>query len=138
MDVLGRFLCVSLAAIALTACSGGAGGDDGAATNVSVTVSPETESVMTGGEVAFAATVTGTADTAVTWSVLGAGCGLVTQGGRYTAPGAPATCEVRVTANADPARSATAIVTVTAEPVGSGTDLHVGPGQAYASIGDVP
>jgi Cellulase (glycosyl hydrolase family 5) len=70
-------------------------------------------SVPPGGRVSFSATVTGTANTAVTWAVSeSAGCGTVLADGAYTAPGADANCHVVATAVADPLKSATANVNV--------------------------
>jgi hypothetical protein len=83
---------------------------------VSVSLDPPSATVEANGTVAFTATVTGTADTAVTWSVPGTGCGTVSPGGLYTAPGAAGTCQVVATSVADPTRSATAAITVTAGP----------------------
>jgi hypothetical protein len=85
---------------------------------VAVTIAPRTASVSTGGSLTFGATVTGTSDTAVTWSVLEtSGCGSVTQAGVYTAPATARTCHVVATSSADPSKSDTATVTVTAPPV---------------------
>jgi hypothetical protein len=88
----------------------------GAAQGVAVAVEPPSATVGIGGEQVFAAAVTGTADTAVTWLILEASCGTVTAGGVYTAPGAAATCHVVVTSHADPSKTATAVVTVQAAP----------------------
>ncbi len=84
---------------------------------VAVAVSPSTATVAAGGSLTFVATVTGTTNTAVTWSVREtSGCGSVTQAGVYTAPAAAATCHVVATSSADATASATATVTVTAPP----------------------
>ena len=85
------------------------------AQTVAVAVSPTDASVATGASQLFAAAVTGTADTSVTWEVAeGATCGSVSSGGLYTAPGAAGTCRVVVRSVADATRTATATVTVTA------------------------
>lgn len=87
-----------------------------AAPVIVISLSPSSASVRTSGSVAFSATVTGTSDTAVVWSVReSSGCGSVTQGGVYTAPPAAATCHVVVTSHADPARAVTGTVAVTSE-----------------------
>jgi hypothetical protein len=83
---------------------------------VTVAVSPATRTLAAGASATFAATVGGTADTAVTWSVRESACGSITAGGLYTAPSAAATCHVVATSHADPTKSATATVTVTALP----------------------
>ncbi len=81
---------------------------------VAVAVSPHTATVAAGGSITFAATVSGTTNTAVVWSVQEAsGCGSVTQAGVYTAPGAAATCHVVATSSADGTKSDVATVTVT-------------------------
>ena len=87
---------------------------------VAVTISPTTVQLLTGGHQQFTATVTGTSNTAVSWSVAGSGCsgaacGTISAGGLYTAPSTvPSPPEVSVTATsvADSTKSATALVTV--------------------------
>ncbi|MBV8281306.1 MAG: hypothetical protein JO347_04495, partial [Candidatus Eremiobacteraeota bacterium] len=87
---------------------------------VSVSVSPPSATVITGAQQQFTATVANTTNSAVTWSVAGSGCsgaacGTITAGGLYTAPSAvPSPAQVFVTATsvADPAKSATATVTI--------------------------
>lgn len=84
---------------------------------VAVAISPKTVTVAAGGTQAFTAAVTGTSNTAVTWSVQEAsGCGSVTSAGVYTAPAAAATCHVVARSVADATRTDTATVTVTAPP----------------------
>ncbi|MBI4911359.1 MAG: IPT/TIG domain-containing protein [Acidobacteria bacterium] len=81
---------------------------------VTVSISPATATVLMGGTQPFTATVSGNANTAVTWSVTEAGGGTVGASGLYTAPGTPGTYHVVATSQADPTRSATATVTVPA------------------------
>ena len=84
-------------------------------TGIAVTISPKTATVAAGGTQTFTDTVTGTTNTAVTWSVQEtSGCGSITTAGVYTAPAAAATCHVVATSVADATRSDTATVTVTA------------------------
>ena len=85
-------------------------------TAVAVTVNPATVSLQTGQQQGFTATVTGTSNTAVTWSVVEAGGGGVSSAGLYTAPAAPGTFHVRATSVADSSKSAQATVTVTTPP----------------------
>ncbi len=86
-------------------------------TVVAVAISPKTATVAAGGTQAFTATVTGTTNTAVTWSVQEtSGCGSVTTAGVYTAPATAATCHVVATSVADATRSDSTTVTVTAPP----------------------
>ena len=58
-----------------------------AASVVSVTIAPRGANLNTGGQQQFTAQVTGTANTAVTWSVQEQGDGQIDATGRYTAPG---------------------------------------------------
>jgi hypothetical protein len=81
---------------------------------VSVSVSPTSASLVpTVGTQAFQATVTGTADTTVTWSVQeGLSGGSVSAGGLYTAPSGTGTFHVVAKSNADTTKTASATVTV--------------------------
>ncbi|MFY3746375.1 hypothetical protein ACOQFB_20875 [Anaeromyxobacter sp. Red801] len=82
---------------------------------ISVSVSPASTTVAAGGTVAFTATVSNATDPSVTWTVREAsGCGTVSAGGVYTAPGAAATCHVVAASVADPAATAEAAITVSA------------------------
>jgi len=91
---------------------------------VSVSVAPGTTSLQTGGSQAFAATVTNTANTAVTWQVNGtvggnSTAGTISSAGAYTAPAAvpsPATVTVTAVSVADPTKSGAAQVTLSAAP----------------------
>jgi len=80
---------------------------------VSVSVSPKTATVSSGGSQSFTAYVTGTSNTAVTWT---ASAGSISTAGAFTAPTVSATTSVSVTATsvADNTKKATAAVTVTA------------------------
>lgn len=87
---------------------------------IAITLSPGTATVSTGTQQQFTAVVTGTTNTAVTWTLVGAGCsgaacGTITTNGLYTAPSAvpnPAQVSVTATSVEDPSRSATSQVTV--------------------------
>ena len=82
---------------------------------VGVSISPSSTSIASGGSVTFAASVTGTSDTSVSWIVQEtSGCGAISSTGVYTAPGTNATCHVVATSRADATKSAAATVTVTA------------------------
>ena len=88
---------------------------------VSISVSPGSVELNTEARQQFKATVTGSTNTAVTWSVTGFGCGgpscgSITTGGLYTAPATPPSpsfVTVTATSVADPTKSGTATVTVT-------------------------
>jgi hypothetical protein len=87
---------------------------------VGVTISPTTAKVTTGSNQQFIATVNGTSNNSVTWSVSGAGCsgaacGVITSTGFYTAPASvptPAQVTVKVSSTADSSKFATATVTI--------------------------
>ena len=85
---------------------------------VTVSVSPSSTNLATDATQQFTATVTGTTNTAVTWS---ASCGTVTASGLYTAPTAAGSCTVTATSQADPTKSSAASVTVTLSSAGSPT-----------------
>src|SRR5579864_5998013 len=85
-----------------------------AAPVVAVSISPVSASLISGGTQQFTATVTGTSNTAVTWSTTG---GTITANGLYTSPATAGTYSVTATSVADSSKSASATVTVTAAPV---------------------
>jgi len=87
---------------------------------VGVSVSPASIGVTVGQQQQFGANVTGSANTAVNWTLSGAGCsgaacGTVSSTGLYVAPGSvpsPATVTLTATAQADSTKSASAVITV--------------------------
>ena len=82
---------------------------------VGISINPPAATLPPGGTQTFTATVTGTTNTAVTWSVPGGDAnGTVTGAGVYTAPATPGTYRIIATSVADPSKRATATVTVTA------------------------
>jgi hypothetical protein len=87
---------------------------------VGVSVSPGAISMTTGTQQQFVATVTGTANTAVTWSASG---GTINSNGLYTAPGTPGTYYVTATSVADPSKSDTVEVVVTSPPLVTGITI---------------
>ena len=103
---------------------------------IAVTVSPSTASVQLGNTRSFGATVSGSANTAVTWSVVGgAANGTVTSAGLYTAPAAmPAssTVKVRATSAANSSVFGEATVTLTPPPV---VTVAVNPSTATVTLG---
>src|ERR1700681_285929 len=100
---------------------------------VAVSVAPASASVDVGKTQQFTATVTGTSNGVVTWSVAGgASGGTITNSGLYTAPvTAPNPSQVRVTATAqaDPSKSAAATVTVSTASTAS-SSVTVSPSAA--------
>ncbi len=106
-----------------------------AAPVVAVAVAPTTASISTGASQQFAASVTGTSNTAVTWTVSGTGCsgttcGTISSAGLYTAPAvvpSPATVTVTATSVSDPTKSSLASVTVLPPP---GATYYLAPASA--------
>ena len=98
---------------------------------VTVAVSPTSISITPGATQLFSASVKGTTDTTVIWTMSGTGCNLDTCGnisstGLYTAPPAisvPATVTITATSKANPGRSASAYVTLT--PSTGGTTYYL-------------
>ncbi len=113
-------LCLSLALLG-TRCGGGGGSGGGPPSVVAVAISPLTATLNITATQQFSATVTGTTNTTVTWSVAGTGCGSTSPGtisissGLYTAPSSVPACNpvnVTATSKADSTKSATASVTI--------------------------
>jgi hypothetical protein len=92
---------------------------------VNVVVSPTSAALPVNGSKQFSATVTGNANTSVTWLVNGiaggnTAVGRVTSTGLYTAPASvpsPATVNVQARSAADPTRIGAAAVTISPLPV---------------------
>jgi len=108
------------------------------ASAVSVTIQPKGAKVSAGGQFQFSATVAGSTNTSVLWSVSGAGCsgsacGTITSGGLYTAPTTlpnPPSVLVKATAVSDPSASASATVTL-----GAASSVTVSPSSAQLKPG---
>jgi hypothetical protein len=91
-------------------------------TSVAITVNPKSATVMVGSSQQFVGNVTGTSNTAVTWTVSGTGCtgaacGTISVNGLYGPPvsaPSPSTVTVKATSVADPTKSASASVTIVA------------------------
>ena len=96
-------------------------GDDKPDTPIVVSVEPTATPVAIGQTQQLTATVTGTGNLAVTWSVDGTATqGTITASGLYSAPAVmpnPATVTVRATSQANTSASGTATVTVTSAMV---------------------
>ena len=83
----------------------------------SVTISPTTASVATGGTEQFSATVQGTvSNKSIAWST---NSGTISSSGVFTAAATPGTATITVTSLADPTKTAKAVVTVAAPVVNS-------------------
>ena len=76
-----------------------------------VSITPTSASLLIGGTQQFTATVSGTTNTAVTWSATG---GTISSTGLYTAPSTAGSYVVTATSVADSTKSASATVTVSA------------------------
>jgi len=115
-------ITVSAVSVANPAKSGSASLVVQSASSVSVSVTPKSAQVASGGQLQFSASVSGSTNPAVVWSVSGpgcsgTGCGTITAGGLYTAPANLPTSPsvtIKATAIADPSASASAAVTLLA------------------------
>ena len=97
---------------------------------VAVSISPTSASILVNATQQFTATVTGTTNTSVTWSVTGGGS--VSSSGLFTAPSSAASCTVKATSVADTTKSASAVVTVSATPTVS---VSISPTSASVTTG---
>jgi hypothetical protein len=93
-----------------------------------VSVSPTAASLQTGGHQQFTAAVSGSSNTAVTWSASG---GTISASGQYTAPATAGTYTITALSNADTTKSASALVIVS---VPQTVAIAVSP--ANASVGE--
>lgn len=84
--VLGAGLLVAW--LALGCGGGGGGGNNPPPSNVSISVSPTSASMGFGATQQLTATVSGTTNTAVNWSISPSGTGSISTSGVYTAPSA--------------------------------------------------
>ncbi len=111
-----HFAALLLVTIFLSSCIDDktAPSSDVAATTVAVSIEPNlSTTVPKSGAIAYTASVTGSGNTAVKWSIQeGASGGNITNKGLYTAPATVGTFHVIATSQADPGKSATATVTV--------------------------
>lgn len=89
---------------------------------VQIGVSPSNTTLNMNATQAFSASVTGSSNTAVTWTVVEADGGSITAGGLYTAPAKLGTFHVKATSQADASRSAQATITVNG-PTDAGTTV---------------
>lgn len=85
---------------------------------VTITIAPTTKSLVEGATQQFTATVGNATNTAVTWTST---AGTVTPTGLFTAGATPMNGSVTATSVADPTKSASASITVTAPPPALGT-----------------
>lgn len=106
------FVVVAILGLLVWGCGGGGGGGG---SSVTVNVTPDTASIGQSESILFTVSVGNATDTSVTWS---ASAGTITPQSpttaMYTAPAANGTYTVTATSNADPSRSDTSTVTVSA------------------------
>lgn len=121
----------------LSACGSGGGGDSPAPGNapepISIRISPDSPTVHPHESIQFTATVTGSANTGVTWS-LSEGTGSITPEGIYTAPDIEGTYHVIATSQADPSRQQTATVTVIDPSPPASVSIRVAPENAQLEV----
>ena len=109
-----------------------------APSSVAVTLTPSSVSTVVNSTQQFTASVTGTTNTAVTWSLSGSGCsgsscGTISPGGLYTAPNAapsPANVTVTATSQQDTTKQASATVQIVAS---TGKVYYIAPASAGGS-----
>ena len=122
--------CLPLSVVCLLLACGGTRSIR-ATSGIGITVSPANVSLQTNATQRFTATVTGTANTAVTWSgPASAQNGTIDATGLYTAPAtvpSPSTIWIYVSSNADPTKKVSAAVNITA---GVGINVTVSPSTA--------
>jgi hypothetical protein len=107
----------------VTSCGGGGGAAPPPTPSIAVSITPSSANPLLGNTQQFNATVTGTSNSAVTWSVNGVTggnntVGTVSNAGLYTAPQrlpSPATVTVKAASQADTSKSASASVMVTSD-----------------------
>ncbi|MBX3113070.1 MAG: hypothetical protein KF836_00745 [Fimbriimonadaceae bacterium] len=116
-------LLMGTSTVTATESESGVSGQGNVTVKLGLSVLPASASLSIFGSQLFVATIVGSANTAVTWSVDGgASKGSINAAGLYTAPATPGTYTVRATSVADPTISRTATVTVTA----GGGSIHIG------------
>jgi hypothetical protein len=101
--------------------------------NVNISISPSQATVTGLTQIQFSATVGNAGNKTVTWSAAG---GIVDTNGLYTAPASPGTCYVVVTSQADPSKTATAVITVVAPVVITPPTVTLAPGgtQTFSAV----
>jgi hypothetical protein len=127
LSALGAAACTPTETVATTTTTGAGGGSSTATSTttgaggmggmepITVTVAPSTSKTLTCQTLAFTATVTGTKDQAVTWSLSPAGNGTIDATGKYAAPiqvPTPESVDVTATSHADPTAMGSASLTL--------------------------
>ncbi len=115
MKTLSGFVVVLALALSFGCGGGGSSNVTPPPASVSISVTPSTANVIAGATKQFTATVTGSSNTAVTWSC-SPSCN-ISSSGLYSAPASlttPAAFTVKATAQADTTKSASATITIPA------------------------
>ena len=102
-----KYLLIALLSLFMVACGG-----DNNDKPVNVSITPTTATIKVGEIQSFTATVTGTSNMAVTWSVEEMGGGTISTAGVYTAPATPGTYHIRATSVKNSSKYARAEITV--------------------------
>jgi lysophospholipase L1-like esterase len=121
-----------LLAALLSGCGVGVVGS-AASQGVEVAIDPPSAQGVPGARIGFAATVTGTVDTGVVWTVQEASGGSVDGSGLYTAPATTGVFHVVATSRASNSASAQAVVTIGQVPPTVG--IQVAPAAATVAAG---
>jgi hypothetical protein len=108
----GNYTVIAVSAADSTK-SASAGVSVSAPQTIAVSIAPKTVAIPEKWQQQFAATVSGSSNTGVTWAVT-QGTGTITQSGVYTAPQSVETEVVTATSQADSTKSASATITVAA------------------------
>ena len=117
MRILRQLSLLVATVAALDACGNAETSSDPGAQSVQVGVQPSSTTLGFGQTLTLQAVVTGTANTAVTWSIVeqGSAVGTITSGGLYTAPGVAGTFHIRAVSAADPTVYGESTATVQAQ-----------------------
>jgi len=123
----------------LSACSGGsASSTNNSPPVIAVNISPASSLMDQGATLQFSATVSGSSNHAVAWSIQeGSGGGSISQSGLYTAPAAAMEVHLVATSVADPSKSSTALVTVSAVSVSLPSNASVPRGRQHQFVAEV-
>ena len=123
----------------LSACSGGsASSTNNSPPVIAVNISPASSLMDQGATLQFSATVSGSSNHAVAWSIQeGSGGGSISQSGLYTAPAAAMELHVVATSVEDPSKSSSALVTVSAVSVSLPSNASVPRGRQHQFVAEV-
>lgn len=130
-----RFAILATVSVACMLAGCGGGSPPPGSPPVTVSVNPSIATLNQGAARQFAAAVTGSANTGVTWSVQEPAGGFINSAGLYTAPATVGTFHVVATSQADPTKIATAIVTVVQTPASGPVAVSISPSSVTMAQG---